>query len=85
MDNDTIDFVQLLDKPTPEDVRELFLTLEMTHQQVADALGVTKSVVDKWASTGTDGRSIPTLTWTVLVMLADKHPTHRIVRRRRPR
>lgn len=68
------------DVPAREDVRTLIRELGMTHQQVADALGVSRSAVDKWTAE-LDARTISKPCWALLLLLADKHPDFRLISR----
>lgn len=68
--------------PTTGQVRKLIAGLGMTHQEIADTLGVSRSAVDKWTGES-DSRDIPMPAWILLQLLADQHPTHRLTKRRR--
>lgn len=68
------------DVPARDDVRAVIRELGMTHQQVAEALGVSRSAVDKWTGE-LDARTISKPCWTLLLLLADKHPRYRLTRR----
>jgi hypothetical protein len=68
-------------RPTREQVKAVIERLAMSHQQVADELGVSRSAVDKWTGKA-ESRAIPWPCWTLLLLLADKHPAYRLTRRR---
>ena len=69
-------------QPTREKVKAVVDSIGMTHQQIADELGVSLSAVDKWTGEA-DFREIPLPCWTLLLLMADEHPTHRLTKRRK--
>ncbi len=77
------DFVTAMqaDPPSKAQIRAVIDYLGMTHRQIAEALGVSVSAVDKWTG-GAEPRRIPAACWILLLLLADSHPTHRLVKRR---
>jgi DNA-binding transcriptional regulator YiaG len=68
--------------PSKKEVKAQVERLGMTHLRIAELLGVSRSAVDKWTGK-TDAREIPPPCWTLLLLLADEHPTHKLLKRSR--
>jgi DNA-binding transcriptional regulator YiaG len=69
-------------QPLTEEVKAVIERLDMTHLRIAELLGVSRSAVDKWTGI-TDARQIPPPCWTLLLLLANEHPTHKLLKRSR--
>jgi DNA-binding transcriptional regulator YiaG len=55
----------------------------LTHGELADWLGVSKSAVHKWASSAEDNvRQLPMPVWALLLLLTDQHPKLKLTKRR---
>ena len=69
--------------PSKREIHAVIEASGMTHAELAEWLGVSKSGVHKWASSAEDNvRQLPMPVWALLLLLTDQHPTLRLAKRR---
>ncbi|EBX7643384.1 hypothetical protein DS648_24495 [Salmonella enterica subsp. enterica serovar Saintpaul] len=71
----------MIDKPTPEEVKNARIKAGFTQQEAADRFGFTLSAWQAKETTGKTSRGLAAGTYEMLLLLADKHPIYQLVRR----
>ena len=71
----------MIDKPTPEDVKNASIKAGFTQQEAADRFGFTLSAWQAKETTGKTSRGLAAGTYEMLLLLADEHPVYQLVKR----
>ena len=71
----------MIDKPTPEEVKNARIKAGFTQQEAADRFGFTLSAWQAKETTGKTSRVLAVGTYEMLLLLADEHPVYQLVKR----
>lgn len=86
--NDLLPITSRIAQPTPEDIKVARLHAGLTQTQAAQLVSTAQGQPYRtWQAYEVEGgksghRAIPLATWELFLLLIDRHPTHRLVRRR---
>ncbi len=71
----------MIDKPTPEEVKNARIKAGFTQQEAADRFGFTLSAWQAKETIGNTSRGLAAGTYEMLLLLADEHPVYQLVKR----
>ncbi|ECD9357208.1 hypothetical protein FNI80_22845 [Salmonella enterica subsp. salamae] len=71
----------MIEKPTPEQVKDARIKAGFTQQEAAERFGFTLSAWQAKETTGKTSRGLAAGSYELLLLLADEHPEYQLVKR----